>query len=138
MPSAVSPPPLPLEEPVFRNILIVDDSLSARMIIKQYLEIVGCTEATFQEAGDGSKALEILKTTRVDLIVTDMNMPIMDGSQFIGRLKASPKLNRIPIIIVSSAANLDNQERFLEIGANYVIKKPVSPQLLHEAISNLQ
>ncbi len=122
---------------MFENILIVDDSLSARMIIKQYLEIVGCQGAQFFEAGNGIKALEILKSNSVQLVVTDMNMPVMDGSQFLARLKASPKLNRIPVIIVSSAANKDNQERFLQFGANYVISKPVSPQLLHEAISSL-
>lgn len=122
---------------MFKNVLIVDDSLSARMIIKQYLEIVGLQGANFHEAENGSLALEILKTEEVNLIVTDMNMPVMDGSQFISRLKASPKFNRIPVIIVSSAANKGNEERFLKFGANYVISKPVSPQLLYEAISKL-
>ena len=122
---------------MFKRILLVDDSLSARMIVKQYLEIVGCQGAEFHEVNNGLKALETLKQTSVDLIVTDMNMPVMDGSQFLQRLKASPKLNQIPVIIISSAANTDNQERFMKFGANYVIGKPVSPQLLHEAISSL-
>lgn len=122
---------------MFKKILLVDDSLSARMIIKQYLQIVGCKESEFTEVMNGKEALDFLKGTVVDLIVTDMNMPVMDGNEFIRRLKASPKFNRIPIIIISSAANKDNKGHFMKFGANYVISKPVSPQLLHQAISAL-
>ncbi|MCG8671359.1 MAG: response regulator, partial [Pseudomonadales bacterium] len=99
---------------MFNRILLVDDSLSARMIIRQYLEIVGCQGAEFTEASNGKKALEILKEQKFDLIVTDMNMPVMDGNEFLHRLKASPKLQAIPVIIVSSAANKDNEERFMK------------------------
>ena len=123
---------------MFERILLVDDSLSARMIIRQYLEIVGCQGAEFKEVANGSMALDELKLTSYDLIVTDMNMPVMDGNEFLMRLKASPKYNKIPVIIVSSAANKDNEQRFMKFGANYVIGKPVSPQLLHEAVSSLQ
>lgn len=122
---------------MFKKILVVDDSLSARMIIKQYLDIVGCRGAEYLEVSNGALALEKLRIDEVDLIVTDMNMPVMGGNEFISRLKASPKLNRIPVIIVSSAVNKDNKERFMKFGANCVIGKPVSPQLLHEAISSL-
>jgi len=123
---------------MFKRILLVDDSLSARMIIRQYLEIVGCQGAEFKEAQNGQKAIEALKEASFDLIVTDMNMPVMDGNEFLKRVKASPKYNRIPVIIISSAANKDNEKHFMKFGANYVIGKPVSPQLLHEAITSLQ
>jgi len=122
---------------MFKKVLLVDDSLSARMIIKQYLQIVGCQGAAFTEAKNGKEALDILKTETFNLIVTDMNMPVMDGNEFIQRLKASPKYSGIPIIIISSAANKDNEAHFMKFGANYVISKPVSPQLLHKAISAL-
>ena len=123
---------------MFKRILIVDDSVSARMIIRQYLQIVGCAEAEFIEASNGRKALDALKGQEVSLIVTDMNMPEMDGAQFIRRLKASPKFNSIPIIIISSAAKKENEERFLEFGANFIISKPISPQVLHRAIASLE
>ena len=123
---------------MFEKILLVDDSFSARMIIRQYLEIVGCRDASFTEVANGREALDALAADRYDLIVTDMNMPVMDGNQLLGRLKSSPKHNRIPVIIVSSAANADNEKRFMKFGANYVIGKPVSPQRLHEAIHALQ
>ena len=122
---------------MFKNILIVDDSLSARMMIRRYLEIVGCEGAEFHEVENGKVALNVLKKVDVNLIVTDMNMPVMNGGEFIQHLKASPKLNRIPIIIVSSAAKKDSNERFMKFGANYVIGKPVSPKLLHKAVSSL-
>ena len=123
---------------MFKKILLVDDSLSARMIIRQYLEIVGCQGAVFTEVANGQMALDALKEETFDLIVTDMNMPVMDGNEFLQRLKARPKYSGIPVIIVSSAANKDNEQRFMKFGANYVIGKPVSPQLLHAAISSLQ
>ncbi|CAM2068210.1 Response regulator [Sulfidibacter corallicola] len=117
-----------------KRILIADDSVAARMIIKQYLQIVGLHEAEFVEVNHGGQALEQLKESSFDLIVTDMNMPVMDGRTFIRRLKASPRLNQIPVIIISSAANKDNQEAFMKYGANYVISKPISPNVLNEAI----
>ena len=123
---------------MFKKILLVDDSLSARMIIRQYLEIVGCQDADFEEVPNGRDALDALKKNSFDLIVTDMNMPVMDGNEFLHRLKASPKHHKIPVIIISSAANKDNEKRFMKFGANHVIGKPVSPQLLHEAIHSLQ
>ncbi len=122
---------------MFKHILIVDDSLAARMIIRQYLEIVGCRDAEFAGAANGVEALDKLAVHTFDLILPDMTMPVMDGATFINRLKASPKWNRIPVIIVSSAVNKDNQERFMKFGINYVIGKPVSPQLLHKAIASM-
>lgn len=122
---------------MFKKVLLVDDSLAARMIIKQYLQIVGCQDSEFTEANNGQEALDLLKKEDFNLIVTDMNMPVMDGNVFIQRLKASPRFNRIPVIIISSAANQDNKSHFMKFGANYVIPKPVSPQLLNEAISAL-
>lgn len=122
---------------MFSKILLVDDSLSARMIIKQYLQIVGCQDAEFAEVHNGKEALEKLKDWDANLIVTDMNMPVMDGGEFIKRLKISPKLNKIPIIIISSAANQDNSARYMKFGANYVIPKPVSPKLLLDAVNAL-
>lgn len=122
---------------MFKQILLVDDSLAARMIIKQYLQIVGCQESVFKECKNGSEALDYLKNQSCDLIVTDMNMPVMNGTEFLHRLKASPKLNAIPVIIISSAANQDNQAEYMKYGANYVIPKPVSPHLLNDAIKTL-
>ncbi len=122
---------------MFKHIMLVDDSLAARMIIKQYLQIVGCQESSFSEHKNGSEALDHLKGHPCDLIVTDMNMPVMNGTEFLHRLKASPKLNGIPVIIISSAANQDNQAEYMKYGANYVIPKPVSPHLLNDAIKSL-
>ena len=122
---------------MFKRILIVDDSLAARMIIRQYLEIAGCQDAEFVEVGNGAEALKALKEQPCDLIVTDMNMPVMNGHDLIKRLKASPKWIGIPIIIVSSAVNQDNQERYMKYGANHIIGKPVSPQLFYRAINAL-
>jgi len=122
---------------MFKKILLVDDSAAARMMIKQHLQIAGCRESEFVEAKNGREALDSLKISSFNLIVTDMNMPVMDGNEFLRRLKASPKFNHIPVIIISSAANKDNKARFMNFGANYVISKPVNHQQLSEAIKAL-
>ena len=122
---------------MFTKILLVDDSISARMIIRQYLEVVGCQGAIFKETANGKEALAALAEEIPDLIVTDMNMPVMNGEALLNRLKASPKYNGIPVLIISSAVNEDNKQHFMKYGANFVIGKPVSPQHLHEAISAL-
>ena len=123
---------------MFEKILIVDDSLAARLMIKQYLSAVGSDSAQFLECSNGKIGLDTLKETSVDLVVTDMNMPEMDGYSFIKRLKASPRYNTIPIIIISSAANDDNKERFMDFGVNFVIGKPISPQVLYQALNTIK
>lgn len=124
---------------MIERVLIADDSFAARMIIKQYLDGVGCQGAEYIEVRNGKEGLERLKELKtVDLIVTDMNMPEMDGYTFINRLKASPRFNRIPIIIISSAANKDNEQRFMDFGVNFVIPKPVVPQELYQAINTIK
>lgn len=120
-----------------KRILIVDDSSTARMFIRRCLEIAGCQNALFMEAPNGKEALAILKKETADFVVADMNMPEMDGKNLLRRIKASPKLNMLPVVIISSATNPAQEQELLALGAYAVLSKPVSPPQLLSAIGGL-
>ncbi|MBW1925510.1 MAG: response regulator [Deltaproteobacteria bacterium] len=120
-----------------KRILIVDDSSTARMVVRRCLEIAGFGDATFLEAENGKDALTILKQEPADLVVTDLNMPVMDGETFLRWVKGSPKTHDIPVVMISSAGNAAKEKQVLAMGALAVLGKPVSPEILKESIGAL-
>lgn len=112
----------------FESILIVDDSATSRMIIKRCFEIAGYLECSYYEAEDGMMAISFLENNRVDLIVTDLRMPKMDGTTFIKKLKVYDFSRNIPIIVVSSIKSEPLTIQLLEEGVMGIIKKPISPE----------
>ncbi|RLF53454.1 MAG: response regulator [Thermoplasmata archaeon] len=120
-----------------KRVLIVDDSNTARMVVKRCLEIAGFMDATFLEAANGKEALTLLKQERADLVVTDLNMPVMDGETFLKWVKGSPKTHDIPVVMISSARNPAKEKQVLDMGALAVLGKPVSPEMLRESIGDL-
>ncbi len=119
------------------RIVVVDDSAIARKFIKRCLEMAGCEDATFIEAEDGEKALEVLKDGPVDLVVTDLNMPVMDGAQLLKKIKTSPSLTDMVVILVTSAENPELKKELLGHGAYEVLGKPVSPADLFPILEKL-
>ncbi len=119
------------------RIVVVDDSAIARKFIKRCLEMSGCEDATFVEAEDGEKALEALKDGPADLVVTDLNMPVMDGAELLMKIKTSPNLTDITVIIITSAENPEKKKELLEQGAYEVLGKPVSPADLFPILEKL-
>lgn len=122
---------------MIENIIIADDSATARMIVKRCLEIAGFCEATFVEAKDGAEALSLAKENPVDLLITDLNMPNMDGFALLKRVKASPRLNTLPVLVISSASNEAVGKELMDCGAFAVVKKPVTPASVSEALQNI-
>jgi len=88
--------------------------------------------ATFLEAENGKDALTILKQEPADLVVTDLNMPVMDGETFLRWVKGSPKTHDIPVVM-----NAAKEKQVLAMGALAVLGKPVSPEILKESIGAL-
>ena len=123
---------------VLKKILIVDDSKTSRMMVRRCLEIAGITDAVITEAEHGRDALEQLQAAPVDLVLTDLNMPEMDGETLMRHVKASPKLTAIPIIVISSAAHEGNVEKLKSQGAVAVINKPMSPTAISDAVAALE
>ena len=117
------------------GILVVDDSITSRSLEKSILEAHGYRVRT---AVDGLEALELLRTELADLIITDIQMPRMDGFGLVEALKADSRLKGIPVIIVSSLESPADQERGLLLGADaYVVKRKFDQTELLEAIRQM-
>jgi two-component system, chemotaxis family, chemotaxis protein CheY len=119
-----------------KNIIIADDSATARMFIKRCLEIIGLGDAEFIEAEHGKAALAAAKDQVPDLLLTDLNMPVMDGETLLKWIKASPKLCELPVIVITSAGNPAKEAQLLELGARKVLNKPISPPMLMDALAD--
>lgn len=117
-----------------RTVLITDDSATARMIIQRCLEMIGCADCDYVHAADGFEALTILRSREIALLITDMNMPNLDGKGLLQAVKGSPKLNHIPVFVITSLANPALERELQMIGVDRIIYKPVSPPKLQECI----
>lgn len=120
-----------------KRIVIADDSATARMLIRRCLEIAGCHEATFVEVGNGREALDCLKQEPADLVVTDLKMPAVNGETLLRRIKTSPRLNSIPVLIITSGVNPAKEKELAYMGAHTILAKPVSPAGLAPVIGAL-
>ena len=123
------------------EVMIIDDSSTSRMIIQRCVEMAGIEVGSFRFAENGLDALTLLKEWKasepVSLVVTDINMPKMDGATFIRLVKADPTMSPIPAIVVSSVASSEGDAELLGLGASAVIKKPVSPAKMLQAFGGL-
>ncbi|MEA3363392.1 MAG: response regulator [Thermodesulfobacteriota bacterium] len=119
-----------------KRIIIADDSTTARMFIKRCLQIIGLGDVEMIEAEHGKEALAAAKAQEVDLLLTDLNMPVMDGETLIKWVKASPKLGELPVIVITSAGNPAKEAQLLELGAHRVLNKPVSPPMMMDALAD--
>ena len=107
-----------------QTILVVDDSGTARMIIKQCLAIIGLKDKKYLEASNGRDALEVLKQSSVDLVVTDLNMPVMDGLCFIRELRKLSAYNGVPIVFLTTESDPGMKQQAKAAGATGWITKP--------------
>lgn len=117
-----------------RRILIVDDSSTSRMITRRCFEMATTESLTFLEAPDGAVALSILQQEPVDLIITDINMPKMDGMTFVWKVKMNEKLEATPIVVLSSMKNERMQSALTGLGVTTFIQKPISPAKVAEYV----
>jgi len=119
------------------NILIVDDSLPMRSVIIKTIKASGFGTANFYQAPDGVKALEVLKDEWMDLVITDYNMPEMNGGELISEMKKDDELSSIPVIVVTTEGSQDKVEEFSKIGANAYVKKPFTPEIIKEKLTQI-
>lgn len=123
---------------MLNTILIVDDSATARMVIKRCIEIAGYSNATFIEAKDGVQALEKVEENKIDLVSTDLTMPNMDGKTLLKHLRANPKLTYIPIIVITSSGSESIKKDLLKLNANVVLNKPISPAVIARELNKIE
>jgi two-component system chemotaxis response regulator CheY len=117
-----------------RRALVVDDSATVRSMIKTVLAEMGYESLT---AGDGAKALKILGENTVDIIVTDINMPNMDGIELIRQLRSQKNSSYTPILVISTESGDNIKNAGKVAGASGWIVKPFKPDVLMNAVSKL-
>lgn len=119
------------------DIMIVDDSAAIRKILQRVLAQAGVALGTVHEANDGSQALELLKTNKVSLILSDINMPNMDGIEFLSRLKADAEYKAVPIVMVTTEGSQTRVMQALELGAAGYVRKPFTPEQIKEKLAGV-
>ncbi len=113
-------------------ILVADDSPSIRKFVSFSLTMQGYEVIS---ACDGMEALEKLPNAKVDLVVTDLNMPNMDGFELIKAIRANPEYEELPIIILSSLSSSEDIEKGMSCGANSYLVKPFDPKRMQYEVS---
>lgn len=114
------------------DVLIVDDSAAIRKILQRVLRQADVPVGDLLEAGDGLEAIEVLKTRQVGLILSDINMPNMDGLQLLSELKAHPEWKRVPIVMITTEGSHDKVLEAVNLGAAGYVKKPFTADQIKE------
>lgn len=119
------------------SILIVDDSLPMRSVIKRTLKAAGYGNADILEAANGQEAIDLLKNSWVDIIMTDYNMPVMNGLELIKTIKNDNVSKDIPIVVISTEGNESKIKEFMDCGAAGYITKPFTGEAIRDLIINI-
>lgn len=116
-----------------RKILIVDDAPVLRNIMKTQLQRMGFSR--IHEAPDGREAMKILHATRIDLVISDWNMPVMSGFELLKRVKGTPEWSHIPFLMVTAEAEKDHIVEAIQAKVDQYIIKPFTAEMLAEKIN---
>jgi two-component system chemotaxis sensor kinase CheA len=118
-----------------QSVMVVEDSITSRMLLKNILEAAGYYVRT---AVDGVDAFNALKTNSFDLVVSDVDMPRMNGFDLTAKIRADKKLSELPLILVTALESREHRERGVEVGANaYIVKSSFDQSNLLETIRRL-
>jgi two-component system chemotaxis response regulator CheY len=119
------------------DVLIVDDSAAIRKILTRVLRQTGMAIQTIHEAGDGQDALALMAQHRIDLVLSDINMPKMDGLQLLGALKASPQWHNIPVVMITTEGGETKVADAVRLGAAGYVRKPFTADQIKEKLVGL-
>ena len=119
------------------NILIVDDSATVRAVIARTLEMAGVPIRTLHHAENGEVALGILRDEWIDLVFSDINMPVMTGVEMIEHMQEDDLLGTIPVVVVSTEGSKTRIENLMTKGVRAYIRKPFTPEKVKQIIDDL-
>ncbi|MBM4333037.1 MAG: response regulator [Deltaproteobacteria bacterium] len=119
------------------NILIVDDSQTMRRVIRKSVTLAGFDLGECWEAGDGREALTVLKTHAVDLILTDFNMPGMDGMEMLKELQKDEKNRHVPVVLITAQDNARVVPEGSALGIKGYLQKPFQPEAICKILSQV-
>jgi len=116
------------------SVLIVDDSSVMRKIVERSLRQAGIALGQVSEAGNGVEALAALGQRKVDLILCDINMPIMDGLEFVKQLSGVESAKGVPVVMITTEGSESHVVQALSAGARGYIRKPFTPDQVKEHV----
>ncbi|MGP9833489.1 response regulator [Marinobacter sp. NSM] len=117
-----------------KTVMVVDDSASLRQVVVMALKSAGYET---MEAENGKKALEVLKAKRANLIISDVNMPVMDGLTFLKEVKKMPEYKFTPVIMLTTESSETRKSEGKASGAKAWVVKPFQPQQMLDAVKKL-
>ncbi len=114
--------------------LIVDDSSVMRKIVERALRQAGLESMVVREAANGIEALDALRSSTVDLILSDINMPSMDGLEFLRQISAENLAPGVPVVMITTESSEEHVKQAIAAGARGYIRKPFTPEQVKERV----
>jgi two-component system chemotaxis response regulator CheY len=118
------------------NVLIVDDSVVMRSMIQKTMKLSGLQLGEVHQAANGREGLETLERQWIDLVIADINMPVMTGEEMIEQMQANPNLKTIPTIVISTEGSQARIDRLQGKGVRF-IHKPFSPEMIRDTVKDV-
>ncbi len=115
------------------NVLVVDDSAVMRQMVVRTLKLSGLPLGSIHEAGNGEEGLFVLQEQWIDLLLLDINMPVMNGEEMLRRIRATPETEALAVIVVSTEGSETRLAALHELGAA-IVRKPFAPETLRDTI----
>jgi len=119
------------------NVLIVDDSATMRALIRKVLVISGFDIGEYFEGANGREALGILENNWVDIILSDLHMPEMDGAALVKALKNHQLWRNIPVVLITTEARAEIITPFMNLGVQDYIQKPFRPETIRQKLTGI-
>jgi len=114
--------------------LIVDDSSVMRKIVERALRQAGLDAMVVYEAGSGTEAIDLLRAQEVDLILSDINMPSMDGLEFLRQMRAQNLAQGVPVVMITTESSEEHVKQAIQAGARGYIRKPFTADQVKERV----
>ena len=118
------------------RILIVDDSSMMRAMIKRVVKLTNVPVEEILEAGDGAQALKLLEANDVQLLLTDINMPVMNGAELLRALARRDRWRGLTRVVISTDGSTARREEAAELEVSCYLKKPFSPEVLRDVLTD--
>lgn len=119
------------------NILVVDDSKTVRKMIDKTLGLAGIPVGEVHHAQNGREALAVVESRWIDLVLTDLNMPVMDGLELIRAMAEKGLMESVPVVVVSTEGSESRIEKLKQYGIRGYLRKPVTPESIRAIVHGI-